>query len=184
MPEQVAASLAPVTLLLGGARSGKTGYGLRLAEQSGFSPVYVATGWAGDDEMADRIARHRAERGGQWTTIEERLDLVAVLARQASPERVLLVDCLTLWLANLMGVNSDPDIETLRLAGALNSLTGPIILIANEVGLGLVPETPVGRRFRDMQGRLNQAMARSAQSVMFLAAGLPLILKSPESALP
>lgn len=157
---------------------------MRLAEESGCSPVYVATGWAGDDEMADRIARHRAERGEQWTTIEERLDLVAVIARQARPERVLLVDCLTLWLSNLMGVNGDPDIETVRLAGVLNSPAGPIILIANEVGLGLVPETPVGRRFRDMQGRLNQAMARSAQSVMFLAAGLPLILKSPESALP
>lgn len=184
MPERETQRLPPITLLVGGARSGKTGYGLRLAEQSGLSPVYVATGWAGDDEMADRIARHRAERGGQWTTLEERLDIAALIAREARPERVLLVDCLTLWLSNLMGADRDPDTEARHLAGVLGSLAGPIILIANEVGLGLVPETPVGRRFRDAQGRLNQTMARTAQSVMFLAAGLPLTLKSAKGTSP
>lgn len=172
------------TLVLGGARSGKSRYAERLALESGLKPVYVATGWAGDDEMAERIAEHRARRGGRWCTVEEPLDLVGALEAHADPSAVVLVDCLTLWLSNLMHAEAarqpdDLDAVFQRLTTCLAALGAPIILVSNEVGLGLVPETPLGRAFRDAQGRLNQAVAHAVPRVVFIAAGLPLVLKGP-----
>lgn len=165
-----------VALVLGGARSGKSAYAERLAEAAG-APVYLATGQAGDAEMAARIAAHRARRGAGWTTVEEPLDLVGALGASARPGRAVLVDCLTLWLANLMHDGRDPDAETARLAAALPGLAGPAVLVGNEVGLGIVPDNALARRFRDAAGRLNQAVAAAADRVVFVAAGLPLTLK-------
>jgi adenosylcobinamide kinase / adenosylcobinamide-phosphate guanylyltransferase len=165
-------------LVLGGARSGKTRHGLALAEAAGPNRRYIATAEAGDAEMAERIARHRAERGPGWHTREAPLDLAAALDGVA--EDALLVDCLTLWLSNLMHAGRDPEAETLRLIEALSACHIPVILVSNEVGLGLVPETPLGRHFRDAQGRLNQRVAAAVGAVDFLAAGIALPLK-PQS---
>lgn len=164
-------------LILGGARSGKSRYGERLAEASGLEPVYLATAEPGDAEMAERIAEHRARRGGSWRTIEEPLALEAMLAREAGSGRALLVDCLTLWLSNLMQAGAVLEERIASLARACMSLPGLILFVSNEIGLGLVPETPLGRAFRDAQGRLNQAMAQACGRVVFIAAGLPLVLK-------
>ena len=172
------------TLVLGGARSGKSSYAERLVERSSRAPLYVATAEAGDGEMADRIARHRARRGGGWTTLEEPLDLAEVLGREAGPNRAILVDCLTLWLSNLMGAGRDPEAAGAELCRVLDALPTQVVLVSNEVGLGLVPETPLGRRFRDAQGRLNQAVAGCVPSVVFVAAGLPLVLKPSGSTTP
>ncbi len=167
----------PIEFVLGGARSGKTRHALELANASGLQPVYVATGIAFDDEMRDRIARHRQERGPQWSTAEEPRDLCGVIAREAAPDRVLLVDCLTLWLNNIMYAERETEAETDALCAALAACAGPIILVSNEVGLGIVPGNALARAFRDAQGRLNQAVARIATRVTFVAAGLPLVLK-------
>lgn len=164
------------TLVLGGARSGKSAYAERLVEGSG-APLYVATATAGDAEMAERIAHHRARRGPAWTTVEEPLDLAGVLRREAAPERAILVDCLTLWLSNLMQAGRPVERESDALCAALPALPGRVVLVSNEVGMGLVPDTPLGRRFRDAQGRLNQAVAAAVPAVIFVAAGLPLRLK-------
>jgi adenosylcobinamide kinase/adenosylcobinamide-phosphate guanylyltransferase len=168
------------TLVLGGARSGKSTFAERLVRDSGLGPIYVATATAGDDEMRERIARHRAQRGDGWRTVEEPLALLDCLAREAAPERAVLVDCLTLWLSNLMHAGQDEEAEMCKLAAWLPQAAGPIVLVSNEVGLGLVPETPLGRRFRDAQGRLNQRIAAAVDSVVFVAAGLPLRLKHPD----
>lgn len=178
MTERRAGALPAITFILGGARSGKTLHAMRLAEETGLERVYVATGWAGDDEMAERIARHRRERGASWQTIEDRTGLGRVIANEARPGRVLLIDCLTLWLSNLILEGRDVPAESNSLISALHAAAGRIILVSNEVGLGLVPETRLGRVFRDEQGRLNQAVAAVAQNVIFVAAGLPLTLKS------
>jgi len=162
------------TLILGGARSGKTTLALGRAEAWPGRPVMIATAEALDDEMAERIARHRAERGSQWRTIEAPLTLVEAIEGLAAAE-IAVVDCLTLWLSNLMHAERDPEVETRRLIAALTGREA--ILVANEVGLGIVPETPLGRRFRDAAGRMNQAIAAAADRVWFVAAGLPLVLK-------
>jgi adenosylcobinamide kinase / adenosylcobinamide-phosphate guanylyltransferase len=172
------------TLVLGGARSGKSAFAERLVSGSGLARVYVATATAGDDEMHARIARHRTQRGDGWHTVEEPLALVDCLAREAAPERAVVVDCLTLWLSNLMHAGQDDEAETRKLAAWLPQADGPIILVSNEVGLGLVPETPLGRRFRDAQGRLNQRIAATVDSVVFIVAGLPLRLKHPSPGAP
>ncbi|MBK9080649.1 MAG: bifunctional adenosylcobinamide kinase/adenosylcobinamide-phosphate guanylyltransferase [Rhizobiales bacterium] len=164
-------------LVLGGARSGKSALALARAQASGLARVMIATATAGDAEMAARIARHRAERDATWRTVEAPLDLVGALADAAAPERVVVVECLTLWLSNVMLAGRDADAETAALVAAAGALAGPVVFVSNEVGLGLVPETPLGRAFRDAQGRLNQAMARVAAQVVFVAAGLPLTLK-------
>ena len=165
------------TLVLGGARSGKSQHAEALVEASGLEKIYVATGRAGDGEMAERIALHRERRGPDWQTIEEPLDLAGILAGEARKGRVLLVDCLTLWLTNVMLEERDVEAETVALARSIEGLAGPAVFVSNEVGLGLVPETPLGREFRDWQGGLNQTVARSAPHVIFVAAGLPLTLK-------
>lgn len=174
-----ASELPPATLVLGGARSGKSSYAERLAEGAADSCVYLATAAAGDAEMAERIARHRARRGRRWRTHEEPLALAEALAAVAEPGVVVLVDCLTLWLSNVMATDLDVENECGRLVAALPRLRGPAIFVSNEVGLGIVPDNALARRFRDEAGRLNQAVAAAAQSVVFLAAGLPLVLKQP-----
>ena len=168
---------APVTLILGGARSGKSRLAETLVGDSGYAPVYLATATAGDAEMGERIARHRARRGAGWTTVEEPLALADTLAATADPGCAVLVDCLTLWLSNLMGAERDPAPERDRLAAALQDLAGPVVLVSNEVGQGIVPTNPLARRFRDEAGLLHQAVAAVADQVLLVIAGLPLVLK-------
>lgn len=165
-----------VVLILGGARSGKSRRALALCDTAR-THVFIATAEARDDEMAERIRRHQAERGPRWKAVEEPLELARAIDAHAAPDGVLLVDCLTLWLSNLMFAERDPETETGPLLETLAAAPGRIVLVSNEVGLGLVPETPLGRRFRDAQGRLNQAVAAAADRVEFIAAGLPLTLK-------
>jgi adenosylcobinamide kinase/adenosylcobinamide-phosphate guanylyltransferase len=163
--------------ILGAARSGKSAHAERLAIASGLQRHYVATALAGDDEMAARIAAHKARRGSGWTTHEVMIDLDAVLDLNANPGNVVLVDCLTLWLTNLMADGRDIDIETEAFLEALGHAGGAVILVANEVGAGIVPANELARRFRDLQGRLNQRVAAAADRVVLVAAGLPLTLK-------
>jgi adenosylcobinamide kinase/adenosylcobinamide-phosphate guanylyltransferase len=174
-------SLAPVTLIIGGARSGKSAHGEALIENcragDGAKPLYIATAEAGDGEMAARIERHKRRRGVRWETLEEPLEIAAALEANGRGGRAILIDCLTLWLSNLMGTGRDIGLETARLLGALDDLEGPVMLIANEVGLGIVPEGALAREFRDRAGALNQAMAARAERVVFMAAGLAMTLK-------
>jgi adenosylcobinamide kinase / adenosylcobinamide-phosphate guanylyltransferase len=177
-------SLLPrLTLVLGGARSGKSRYAEGLIAAAGArTAVYLATAEAGDAEMAERIRRHRERRaatshGVAWETAEAPRDLVGRLADLARPGRPVLVDCLTLWLSNLMLAGNDLAAETGALVAALPALGAPVVLVANEVGLGIVPENALARAFRDHAGQLNQAMAAIADRVVFMAAGLPLALK-------
>ena len=165
------------TLVLGGARSGKSTFAERLVDGIGLTKVYLATATAGDDEMHARIAQHRKQRGEGWITVEEPLALVDALTREATHGRAVLVDCLTLWLSNLMLAERDPEVEARRLTRFLGVAKYPVVLVSNEIGLGLVPETPLGRSFRDAQGRLNQIVAAAVPNVVFIAAGLPLWLK-------
>ncbi len=165
------------TLVLGGARSGKSRFAEQLARASGLDLVYIATAQALDDEMAERIAKHRADRGEGWRTVEAPLDLSDALRAQASAERILLVDCLTLWLSNIMLADRDIDAETSDLLSTVAAIPSRMIFISNEVGLGIVPDNALARRFRDAQGRLNQEIAARSESVFFLSAGLPLALK-------
>jgi adenosylcobinamide kinase / adenosylcobinamide-phosphate guanylyltransferase len=169
--------LPPVTLVLGGARSGKSRYAERLVEAAASGGTYCATAEAGDAEMARRIAAHRARRGPFWHTVEAPLALAPVIASEAASDHPLLIDCLTLWLSNLLLAGKPVDEETAALCAALRLTEGPVVLVANEVGMGLVPETPLGRRFRDAAGRLNQEVAALADRVAFVVAGLPLMLK-------
>jgi adenosylcobinamide kinase/adenosylcobinamide-phosphate guanylyltransferase len=171
-----APALPPLTLLLGGARSGKSRHAERLIEAAG-GGTYVATAEAGDDEMRARIEAHRARRGAAWQTIEEPCDLVAALARAASFGRPVLVDCLTLWLSNLLLAERDIGAASDALVACLPRLGVPVLLVANEVGLGIVPDNALARKFRDEAGRLNQRLAALADRVLFIAAGLPLALK-------
>jgi adenosylcobinamide kinase/adenosylcobinamide-phosphate guanylyltransferase len=164
-------------LALGGARSGKSRYALALAEATAHERLYLATGSAGDEEMAARIAAHQAERGAGWSTLEEPLALSAALQAHAREERVTLVDCLTFWLANIMFAGLDLEAEAKRLCATIASLAGPVVFVSNEVGAGVVPETRLGREFRDWQGRLNQDVAEVCDAVVFVAAGLPTLLK-------
>jgi adenosylcobinamide kinase / adenosylcobinamide-phosphate guanylyltransferase len=165
-------------LVLGGARSGKSRFAEGLARQSGLDRHYLATGQAYDDEMRDRIARHKHERAGDgWTTHEEPVDLIGCLRSVDDPGRVILVDCLTLWVSNLMMAEADIDAASRALADYLPQAKGRIILVSNEVGLGIVPENAMARAFRDHAGRLHQMAAEKAAEVYFIAAGLPLKMK-------
>ena len=171
------AALPPVTLILGGARSGKSVFAEGLCESRPGDCVYLATAEARDDEMAARIAQHRARRGSRWSTSEEPLDLSGALGSAARADRTVLVDCLTLWLSNLLEWGRDIEAETATLVARLDRLEGPVVLISNEVGLGIVPDNALARAFRDHAGRLNQTIAAAAQRVIFIAAGLPMIMK-------
>ena len=175
-------ALPRITLILGGARSGKSRHGEQLIESAlggdyYESATYLATAEALDDEMKARVAEHRARRGDAWRTVEEPMNLVGALTANADPARPILVDCLTLWLTNIMVAGRDTDAETQSLVAALQELGGPVMLISNEVGLGIVPDNALAREFRDRAGRLNQDIAAVADRVTFIAAGLPLILK-------
>jgi adenosylcobinamide kinase / adenosylcobinamide-phosphate guanylyltransferase len=165
------------TLVLGGARSGKSTFAERMIADSNLARVYLATATADDGEMQDRITHHRNRRGPDWTTVEEPLALIDALTQVSRPGSAILVDCLTLWLSNLMLAGRDPDVETKRLTRFLGVAANPVVLVSNEVGLGIVPESRLGRDFRDAQGRLNQAVASVVPNVVFVAAGLPLWLK-------
>ena len=169
--------LPSVTFVLGGARSGKSAYAESLV--AGPGAVYVATAEAIDDEMGERIARHRARRGEGWTTVEAPLDLAAALRTPARGAPGVLVDCLTVWLGNLMHAGRDIDREGRSLLESLTGPEAPVVLVANEVGLGVVPDNPMARAFRDHAGRLNQALAARADRVVLVTAGLPQVLKSP-----
>ena len=165
-------------LILGGARSGKSRFAESRAAELGLPVTYIATAEGRDGEMAERIARHRRERPQAWRTVEEPIALGDALECHAGPERCLLVDCLTLWLSNLLGAGERTlESERQRLSEVLPSLPGKILLVSNEVGLGIVPDNPLARRFRDEAGRLNQAVAAQCEGVTFIAAGLPMVLK-------
>jgi adenosylcobinamide kinase/adenosylcobinamide-phosphate guanylyltransferase len=172
-------ALPPVTLVLGGARSGKSRHAEALVEGQPGPCIYLATAEAGDHEMAERIRWHQAHRSRRWQTLEEPIDLAGALRGAARSDGAVLVDCLTLWLSNLLGADRDVETEIEDLVAALPGLTGPVIFVSNEVGLGIVPEGALARAFVDHAGHLHQAVAAAAQSVLFMAAGLPLALKTP-----
>lgn len=167
-----------LTLVLGGARSGKSRHAEALAAGAE-RRVYLATAQAFDDEMRDRIARHRTQRGDGWHLVEEPFDLSGALAGAAAPCTAILVDCLTLWLSNLLLAERDIEAESDAFVAALPALPGRIILVSNEVGLGIVPDNALARRFRDAAGLLNQAVATACHRVILVTAGLPLTLKQP-----
>lgn len=171
-----ALSLPALTLVVGGARSGKSAFAERLIAASARPRRYIATAEARDDEMRDRIARHRAARGPLWTTIEAPLDLSTALA-QAKTAEAVLIDCATLWLSNHLLAGHDPETVATDLAEALSSCAAPVVIVSNEVGWGIVPDNALSRRFRDAQGRLNQRLAAQANLVVTVIAGLPLVLK-------
>jgi adenosylcobinamide kinase / adenosylcobinamide-phosphate guanylyltransferase len=167
------------TLILGGARSGKSALAERLAGDSRLEVIYVATAQARDGEMSERIAHHRSRRPEAWSLVEEPFALADVLRAQARVDRCILVDCLTLWLSNLLG-DDDPirfERERDALLDTLSSLPGELLMVSNEVGLGIVPMGELTRRFVDEAGRLHQALAARCGRVLFVAAGLPLALK-------
>ncbi len=168
-------------LVLGGARSGKSRFAQAQAEaQVEASPgrlVYIATAEALDAEMEERIARHRDDRGPCWQTVEAPLELAAAIAAESRPDRVLLVDCLTLWASNLMVAERDVFPAIAELTAAISEAPGKIILVSNEIGLGIVPENALARRFRDVAGEINQAAAACVDSAILMVAGLPITLK-------
>ncbi|MFT4745656.1 MAG: adenosylcobinamide kinase/adenosylcobinamide-phosphate guanylyltransferase [Nonlabens sp.] len=190
-------------LMIGGARSGKSRHAMELALASGLQPVYVATSmpYGDDGEFADRVARHRGDRGPEWRTVEEPIDLIGVLTQHRAPDTFVVVDCLTLWLTNLLfaddmaaavAIDEDPDavigvdvkVAVGRVSSATHALceavrlgTGPVAFVSNEVGQGTVPMHALTRSFRDQQGWLNQKMAHTVDHVRLLVAGIPLIVK-------
>ena len=165
-------------LVIGGARSGKSGYAQSRIEALPGRLAFIATAEPGDAEMADRIARHQAERGPRWTAYEAPLDLPATILAAAATADAILVDCLTLWLSNLMLHERDLEAETRALEQALRQCPVPLALVTNEVGQGIVPMNALARSFRDEAGRLNQHMAKVATEVVLVTAGLPLTLKA------
>ena len=175
MATPAASCSAGLTLVLGGARSGKSRYAEGLITVLPPPWIYVATAEPGDAEMAERIAAHRTRRGADWSTLEVPRDLVGTLS--AHQETPVLVDCLTLWLSNVLLAGADIDVEIERLERALTRRAAPLVMVANEVGFGIVPDNPLGRRFRDAQGLLNQRIAARADRVVLVVAGLPLTIK-------
>jgi adenosylcobinamide kinase/adenosylcobinamide-phosphate guanylyltransferase len=170
-------SLPPVTLVLGGARSGKSAFAERVTVLHPRGCVYVATAEIGDDEMAERVRKHQARREAHWRTVEAPRDIGAAIVAETEQGAAVLVDCLTLWLSNVMAAERDPANETEELIRALGQAGGPVVFVSNEVGLGIVPDNALARAFRDHAGRLNQRIAEIANDVFFVAAGLPLRLK-------
>ncbi|SFK35055.1 bifunctional adenosylcobinamide kinase/adenosylcobinamide-phosphate guanylyltransferase [Methylocapsa palsarum] len=164
-------------LVVGGARSGKSRFAQRMAEASGRSLVLIATAQPLDAEMADRISRHAADRDARWTLIEAFFDLGQTLRREAQPERLLVVDCVTLWLSNLLlrGDDLSPPIKDLARTAA--RLEGPVIFVSNEVGAGIVPDNALARAFRDAQGMCNQRLAEACDAVTLVTAGIATQIK-------
>jgi len=168
--------LPPLTLILGGARSGKSACAERLLTSVPAPWAYIATAEAFDDEMRERISVHKKRRGEGWIAYETPLDLAATLANDTRSQPCL-VDCLTLWLSNMMLAGRNIPNETEALIAALSKRAAPCIMVSNEVGLGIVPDNALARAFRDEAGRLNQRIAATAERVLFVAAGLPITLK-------
>lgn len=164
-------------LILGGARSGKSRHAQSIAEAFDGALVFVATGEAQDAEMAARIERHRADRGERWRTVEAPLAVADAVRASSAPDHLVLVDCLTLWTSNLMHAGRDVGAATAGLIAAFRAVPGPVLMVANEVGLGIVPDNPLARAFRDAAGHMNQAVAAAADQVTFVTAGLPIIVK-------
>ncbi|WP_274424626.1 bifunctional adenosylcobinamide kinase/adenosylcobinamide-phosphate guanylyltransferase [Chelativorans sp. YIM 93263] len=165
-----------LTFILGGARSGKSRHAEALVEGHPAPWTYIATAQAYDEEMRERIAEHRDRRDGRWKTVEAPLDLAGALVRNSGGGPVL-TDCLTLWLTNVMLAEGDIDEECRRLVEILGKPHGPWYVVSNEVGMGIVPENALARRFRDAAGRLNQLVAAEADNVVFMVAGLPMKVK-------
>ncbi|MCE7998292.1 MAG: bifunctional adenosylcobinamide kinase/adenosylcobinamide-phosphate guanylyltransferase [Rhodobiaceae bacterium] len=166
-------------LILGGARSGKSRYGEALVTSARGNCVYVATAEARDDEMSERISHHQNRRGTEWRLIEEPIDLPGVLRDRVGKDDVVLIDCLTLWLGNLMEAGADITAATSDLLAAIKSCPGRLVFISNEVGQGIVPDNAMARQFRDEAGWLHQSLAAEIDAVLVVMAGLPLILKAP-----
>jgi adenosylcobinamide kinase/adenosylcobinamide-phosphate guanylyltransferase len=175
------------TLIIGGCRSGKSGHALCLGEKAaGRRNLFVATARAGDPEMKDRIERHQRDRGDRWQTVEEPVDIVGTLEQQGPGSDIVLIDCLTLWTSNLMtALDTDEEIidEMDRLNRLVSAPPCPVIIVANEVGLGIVPEHPLARRFRDLAGWCNQRISHASAKVIWMVAGIPVTIK-PSSGTP
>ena len=168
-----------IDLILGGARSGKSKLAENLALSCGQPVVYVATATVEDEEMRSRIVQHRSRRPSAWTTVEEPLFLADVLRREAAPGRCVLVECITLWLSNLMLMDSGKHFDEQRgaLLELFPKLSGRLIIVSNEVGIGIVPMGELSRRFQDEAGRLNQSLAAGCDRVILTVAGIPQVLK-------
>ena len=172
-----------LTLIIGGARSGKSRYAEKIAEESGTPVTYIATAQVYDEEFGNRVAQHKSQRPQAWKTVEEPHHLALALQREAADGRCVIVDCLTLWLAQCICPECVPPegvdwpAEREKLLGLLPMLPGKIVLVSNEVGMGIVPLGEINRQFQDEAGRLNQAIAAVCNQVLFMAAGLPLKLK-------
>lgn len=167
--------MSRITFVLGGARSGKSRHAEALAEKHKGAKTYIATAEAIDTEMRERIATHRSRRGGEWMTREAPLDLVAALA--AAKTGFILIDCITVWIGNLMHHGRDVRAEVAKLCEALKNTRARVVVVSNEVGLSIVPENALARAFRDEQGFANQRLAEIADEAVFIAAGLPVSLK-------
>ena len=172
-----------LTLVLGGQRAGKSSYAQRLAEESGGSVLFVATAEALDDEMSARILKHQQDRPSEWDTLEEPLDLVSAMSPIVDRYQTVLLDCLTLWVSNLMLSEPPRDVlgETRRLLECYRAQDASWIVVSNEVGLGTIPANKLARDYSEELGRVNQLVAAAADEVIFMAAGLPLTLKSRET---
>lgn len=169
-------ALPPLSLVTGGAASGKSAFAERLVAGTGRHLVYVATAEAGDEEMRVKVLAHQARRGAGWTTVEAPLDLAPALL-DADPQSALLIDCATMWLSNHLLAGSDLANEETRLLKALHAARAPVVVVTNEVGSGIVPASAAGRHFRNAQGRLNQSLAARADLVVAVISGLPLVLR-------
>ena len=168
--------LPQISLVLGGAASGKSAFAEQLVMNSGLAPVYVATAQVYDDEMAHKVRKHRDQRGKSWHTIEEPIDVAIALAKLNATQCVL-IDCATLWLSNLILGEHDVDSATEQLLSALDTCRAPVVIVSNEVGHGIVPDNALSRRFRNAQGKLNQQLAVQAHLAVAVMAGLPMVLK-------
>lgn len=170
---------AKITLVLGGARSGKSTHAQKLAEQGWQHPLYLATAETLDQEMVERVKLHRTQRGPKWGCVEEPLDLARVIQTPMPKRDGILIDCATLWLANVLLKEGEPAVQTRKkeLITALRTSPCDVIIVSNEVGMGIVPDSALGRTFRDLQGWLNQDLAAIADEVLFVIAGIPLKIK-------
>ena len=175
-------SNAPKILILGGCRSGKSGHALQLAEDLGHKRIFVATCVPRDEEMQQRVARHRQERDATWTTIEVPVALADAIRTHSPSNEVMLVDCLTLWLSNLLMETIETErirVMIADLADAVRSAPNAVVLVSNEVGAGIVPENRLARQYRDLAGWANQAMATVCSRVVWTVAGIPVTIKPP-----
>ena len=177
-------TLKKIVFVIGGCRSGKSAYALQAAEKiPGGRKVFIATCVPQDEEMAKRVDRHQKERSQDWTTVEEPLHLPDAIAANSAQADVLLIDCLTLWMSNLLLKTGDEEQikESIsRFVAALEKAPNPIVLVSNEVGTGIVPENKLARQYRDLVGSLNQAVAQTADKVVWMVAGIPVVVKPPE----